>query len=388
MVCQAKKPLKAKRGADGFDLRRQAGPKSTVLGRYRVISSYSSILFAICPLVRVSYQEIRKFTRKGRSIPNDAILPYMKAYLQGLARSLMGLTLFTILSLVPLKAENAPLGLATLLPGGARSSALANCSALLCGSAEDFLGNPALVAGLARFETGFGIDIRTDGLITPSLWLGLPLVRDTIWIGVSTRILTASSSDHAHSIAPDLALPPDLSLQTSTSLGLAWRIAGSLAMGAAFQVQLADGTNSRMALAPAMALGLALSRAPGLPLAASIAFLNIVPTIEPDRGSAELPWIWRASAAWRFIDTWAHALDLGFEWSGGEDRAGQVALGLEYVIESRWALRTGLAAGDAAPRFGLGYRDVSPDATLALDLSWQYNEDNGNVLRISIALGF
>ena len=302
--------------------------------------------------------------------------------------TLLGLTLFIMTGQTDLHAAKAPLGLSTLLPGSARQSALAGCSALATESSEDFFGNPALIAGLPRTETGFGIDVRTDGLTTPAFWLALPLSQNRVWMGFSTRLVASYLRDFPPVISPSLDLPQDLDYQAGTSLGLAWRISGPLSMGAALQIHLADGTNTVAASSPGLAIGLTLARTPGLPLSVSLAFLNIVPTLEPGRGSPDLPWIWQVSAAWRLIESWPDSLDLGLEWSGGEDRDGQIAAAVEYSIESRWFFRTGFAPGDSLPRLGVGFRDVSPDISLALDLSWQHNSDNGNVFRVSITFGF
>lgn len=319
---------------------------------------------------------------------NDAILPFMKRHYHRKTCFLLCLTVFSLIQHTALHAAKAPLGLSALLPGGARSSALAGCSALLTESTEDFHANPALIAGIPRTETGFGIDIRTDGLTTPAFWLGLPVAQDSLWLGLSFRQLAPHARSFAPTISPHLSLPPDLDYQASATLGLAWRISGPLSMGAALLAHVSDGTNSTASTSPGLALGCMLSRTPSLPLSLAIAFLNIVPTLEPGRVSASLPWIWRASAAWRCIESWPHSLDLGFEWSGGEDRPGRIAAALEYSIESRWFFRTGLAAGDTVPRLGLGFRDISPDISLAVDLSWQHADDNSNVFRVSIAFGF
>lgn len=310
----------------------------------------------------------------------------MKGYWHHTIRILLGLAIACLARQASLSAAKAPLGLSTLLPGGARPSALAGCSALLTESAEDFHANPALIVHIPRLEAGFGIDIRTDGLTTAAFWSGLPLVRDALWLGLSFRQVSPHSQNFATTISPRLDLPPDLNYQASLSLGLAWRILGPLSMGASVLVHVSDGTNTLANTSPGLALGCVLSRTPAFPVSAAIAFVNIVPTLEPGRVSASLPWIWRASIAWRCLDAWPHSLDLGCEWSGGEDRPGQIAAGVEYGLKSRWFLRTGLAAGDSLPRLGVGFRDVSPDISLAIDLSWQRAKDN--VFRISTAFGF
>ena len=210
------------------------------------------------------------------------------------------------------------------------------------------------MAGLPRTETGFGIDVRTDGLTTPAFWLALPLSQNRVWMGFSTRLVASYLRDFPPVISPSLDLPQDLDYQAGTSLGLAWRISGPLSMGAALQIHLADGTNTVAASSPGLAIGLTLARTPGLPLSVSLAFLNIVPTLEPGRGSADLPWIWQVSAAWRLI-SWPDSLDLGLEWSGGEDRDGQLAAAVEYSIESRWFFRTGFAPGDSLPDWASGF---------------------------------
>ena len=78
----------------------------------------------------------------------------------------------------------------------------------------------------------------------------------------------------------------------------------------------------------------------------------------------------------------------GLEWQKAEERAAGLSLAAEYRLEDRWAFRSGWARGDAAPRLGFGFRDVTPDLTLSVDLGWLRNGDNGHVFRFSFGLGF
>jgi len=253
----------------------------------------------------------------------------------------------------------------------ARSIALGEAGVTFSATSEGLFYNIASITSILRTDIRVSMDIRSDNKFTPALSAAIPLVRDKIYLGYSMLASVDSSTNGDFSAQYIIALafgPFD-----GFSVGIAEKMIHTTGSNGSFQITLDMGFMYQFKKTP-LRLGLSMQ--------------NIFLSLDSYRDKTDYPYVVRFGGTYSVIKKFNQQLDISMNMIKAEERDYQLALGVEFTLEDNYVFRLGYLTAESLPRVGLGYKNISVDVSLNIDLSFQYTSQSGAILKISIGVEF
>lgn len=301
-------------------------------------------------------------------------------------KTVLSLYIFLLLPGLPAAADGTADPLLMLAPTP-RGAALGNTGAARLESSLGLFYNPAASAGSFRTELAASLDLRSDKMLQASISGSLILIKDRLWLNFMETFLVPTKDDGTDRLRDDLFYGTNQSMHLVVGTGLSWAPTPWLAAGIMVKYMTVNQEEAPDFDSPLLDLGWVL-HPKQIPFRAGLSLQNIYIHRYAAAPADPFPFVWRFSVVWEAVKSFVHSLEITSSLLKAEGHATETGFGVEYLHRERFFLRCGWHTYDTLPRLGIGFQDISVAVTLKLDLSYQYNDWSGHILKFAVSAGF